>query len=77
MPKNMIITLAESCAMKLNMFPACHGISEYYSPETIITDRMLDYNKHCQHEFGEYVQAHTEPDPLNSMDGRGVDGIYL
>ena len=49
MPKSMIIALAESCATKLNMFPAKHGISNYYSPETIITGRTLDYNKHCQH----------------------------
>ena len=32
------------------------------SPRTIITGQLLDYHKHCQYEFGEYVQTHEEHD---------------
>ena len=51
-PKAMIISLAEYGTHKLNMFPARHGVSNYYSPLALVTGEVLDYNKHCQHEFG-------------------------
>ena len=56
-PKAMIVSLAEHGTHKLNMFPAKHRISSYYSPLALVTGEVLDYNKHCQHKFGEYVQA--------------------
>ena len=76
-PKAMIIALGEQVAKRLNMFPAKNGISEYYSPETIVTGRMLDYKKHLQHEFGEYVQGTNQNNPTRSMIERCIDGIYL
>ena len=76
-PKVMIQDLAEVCAERLNLFPAKHGVSQYYSPQTIVTGIQLDYEKHCKYEFGEYVQAHTQNNPINDMVERSIDGIYL
>ena len=77
LPKIMIIKLAEMSADRLNWFPANNGVSKYSSPRTIIEDRLLDYKKDCAHEFGTYVQAHTQNTPVNSMNERTLDCIYL
>ena len=45
---------------KLNLFPAKGDISEYYSPRTILNQRVVDYNKECLIPFGAYVQANNE-----------------
>ena len=64
-PKIMIQFLVAESAPKLNLFPAKHGISSYYSPMAIVKNNRLDYSKHCLIPFGTYVQAHNEPDPTN------------
>ena len=76
-PRAMIIALGEYMAEYYNMFPTKHGISEYYSPNMLVAQKVLDYEKHCQHEFGEYVQAMHENDPTNVMTECSIDGIYL
>ena len=45
------------------------------SPRTIITGQLLDYHKHCQNEFGEYIQTHEEHD--NSLLSCTVAAIAL
>ena len=52
---------------RINMFPAKHGVSAYYSPEAIITQKSLDYDRDCKYSFGEYVQACHEPRQLNGQ----------
>ena len=42
-------------------------IAEVYFPREIITGQQLDYNKHCEIDFGEYVEIHDEPSPINDM----------
>ena len=44
---------------KFNNFPAKHGVSDHYSPETLVMGKTLDYKKDCLCEFGEYLQAET------------------
>ena len=40
--------------------------------------RKLDYNKHCQCEFGQYVQAHNDdPKTKNTPAPRTLDCIYM
>ena len=56
-----------------NMFVAPDGISTTMSPSEIILNRKIDYNKHCQLEFGDYVQTHEEHD--NSLAPRTVGAI--
>ena len=43
----------------------------------ILHKRNIDYNKHCKFALGEYVQAHTEPSPSNTIEERTIDCIYL
>ena len=64
-PHNMIKVLAIISIDRLNMFPAKHGVLSYYSPVAIMTQLMLDYNKHCKYSFGEYVQAHPNTTDKN------------
>jgi hypothetical protein len=57
------------------MFPAQDGVSDTMSPRAIIVGLKLDYTKHCQLEFGSYVQVHEEHD--NSMVSRTTGAIAL
>ena len=57
----MIRYLAMVSASQLNFFPVKGGVSEHFSPRTILKQRNLDYNKHFQVPFGAYVQAYYEP----------------
>jgi hypothetical protein len=77
LPHLLVKTLVTESAKKLNFFPAKNGISPYYSPRIILHKHNLDYDKHCQIAPGTYVQAHNEPDPLNTNAPRILDGIYL
>ena len=73
----MITELVELCASGLNVFPAIGGISSYYRPEALMIGKVIDYNKHCKFEFGEYVLAHTETNPTKKMKECTIEGIYL
>ncbi len=53
------------------------GISEKYSPREIVTKRVLDFEKHCKGQFGEYCEAHADPDVTNGMQSRTYPAIYL
>eukprot|EP00978_Attheya_sp_CCMP212_P031314 scaffold117901_cov29-Attheya_sp.AAC.2 len=59
----------------LNAFPPTDGVSEDLSPRAIVVGLQLDYAKHCQLEFGTYVQTHEEHD--NSMATRTTSAIAL
>ena len=76
-PKIMIKILAMECTKKLNFFPPKDGISNFYSPRTIMHQQTLDYSKQCAIPFGTYVQAHNEPTFKNSQHPRAIDCIYL
>ena len=61
----------------LNLFPVKSGVSDYYSPHTILSGEPLDYNKSFQVPVGAYVQANNEATGYNSMEPRNIDCIYL
>jgi len=42
-----------------------------------MTQQPLDYNKHCKYKFGEYLQAHHQNQPTNTMAERTINAIYL
>ena len=52
--KTMVKYGAMECVRWLNTFPPKGGISQYYSPHTIMAGKALDYNKHCTTAFGTY-----------------------
>ena len=45
------------------------------SPRAIVTGTTMDYGRHCQLEFGEYVQMHEEHD--NLMNTRTTGALAL
>ena len=73
--RNMIMELAKAVVYWLNSVPSHMGVSPTMSPSTIITGQVLDCHKHCQYEFGEYVQTHEEHD--NSLLSHTVGAIAL
>ena len=73
----MIKHLVVSCMDKFNLFLAKYGVSDYYSPETLVTGKGFDYLKHCQCKFGDYIQAQDYNDPRNDRQERCLDAIYL
>ena len=59
------------------MFTDKYGMSSYYSSEAIVTQKALDFNKHCKYSFGEYVQAQQENLNTNDMKERTIQFIYV
>eukprot|EP00957_Ditylum_brightwellii_P082071 6240892-Ditylum_brightwellii.AAC.1 len=43
----------------------------------ILHQENIDYKRHCQFIFGEYVLAHNEPSPSNINSPRALNCIYL
>jgi hypothetical protein len=71
----MIIEMVSSTIFWLNALPTCNGISSTLSPRTIVTGANIDFNRHCQLEFGEYAQVDEEHD--NSMSSHTTGAIAL
>ena len=57
------------------MFPRKGGISQTMSPRTLLTGLTMNYNRHWQLEFGEYVQTHEEHE--NSLNPRTIGALAL
>ena len=64
--KKMLIAMVYRVVTQTNYFPAANGISQYFSPHTIMHKNMVDYKK-IKFAFGAYVQAHNKPVQENSM----------
>jgi Reverse transcriptase (RNA-dependent DNA polymerase) len=75
MPNRMVIEIVYTSVFWLNSFPSPNGISDTLSPREIVLRQSLDYNRHCQLEFGTYVQTHEQHD--NSMVPRTTGAIAL
>ena len=56
-PNVMARMMVLNAVTQLNLVPAKGGVSEYYSPHMILKRPNLDWSKHCQFEFGTYVQV--------------------
>ena len=76
-PKVMLEALAMLSCKQLIFFPAKNGVSPYFSPHMIMNKRNIDYKKHCQFAFGEFLQAYQEKQIKNNNSPRTVDCIYL
>mgnify|MGYP000075705535 CR=1 FL=1 len=75
MPSRMIVEMVHSSVFWMNMFPPDDGISDTISPRALISGQPMDYARHCQVEFGSYVQTHEDHD--NSMQSRTTGAIAL
>ena len=71
----MIIEMVYANTFWLNSFPIRNGVSEHLSPREIVTGHKLEFDKHCQLEYGKYVKTHEEHD--NSMSSRTTGAIAL
>ena len=74
-PRIMVMELGKFAVYWLNSFPAKNGISDRSSPRLLVTGEDINFHKHCQYEFGQYVQVH-EPHN-NTMQPRTVGAIAL
>ena len=74
-PAQVVVQMVHNSNFWLNVFPAKPGASGDLNPRELITGCEIDYNKHCQLEFGEFVQAHEEHD--NSMAARTAGALAL
>ena len=76
-PRVMLRYLAMNSANGLNLFPVKGGISTHYSSNTIMSQKVLDYEKECKFSFGAYVQVNQENKHTNRNHPRTLDAIYL
>jgi hypothetical protein len=67
LPGRIIIELVYYATLWLNAFPPSSGVSDTYSPRTIMTGTTLDFAKHCKLPFGAYAEAHEEYPQTNTM----------
>ena len=75
--KAIVIHLIFFTILWLNAFPQENGISMILSPREIVTQRRVDFKKHCQTEFGAYVEAHDDPEITNTTTERTREAIAL
>ena len=76
LPRMLVIYLVYRQVMWLNSFPSQKvGISKDLGPREIVTGRKCDYKRHCQLQYGEYVQVFDGTD--NSMKRRRTGAIAL
>ena len=59
-PGSIVIEMIPSVVLWLNAFPPVGGISQTYSPRTIMADCNLDYSKHCRVGFETYAETHED-----------------
>ena len=71
----MLTELVYSTIFLRNCFPHSDNIHNQLSPRAIVSGTNIDYNKHCQLEYGAYVQMHEEHD--NSIRPRTTGAIAL
>ena len=75
-PKIMSKYMAMVNTSQLNFFPVKGGVSEHYSPHTIMKKTAIEYDD-VKIPFGSYVQAVVENDIKNDNKPRTVDAIFL
>ena len=56
----MIIDLVHGSVFWFHALPHNDTISTTMSPHEIITGMTLDYNRHCKHQYGDYVHTHEQ-----------------
>jgi hypothetical protein len=69
-PGRMIIEMLAKVVLWINVFPPSSGISNTYSPRTIMTDNALDFNTHCYILCGAYAEVHEDHNTTNTMSER-------
>ena len=76
-PLVMMIAMVLQCTNMLNWFVSKGGISENFSPFTLLTGQTLNFKTHLALEFGEHCQVHEEEAPRNSDKARTQGAICI
>jgi len=76
-PKLLTIHIVFANVRMLNFFPSKGGISDIYSPRTIMSGETLNFKKHLSLKVGQYCQIHEEDEPRNSQLPRTQGAICL
>ena len=76
-PAAMVEHLTMSITDHITWFPAKGGVSQHYSPYTILSLKQIDFKKHLIYSFGDYVQANHVHKVKNNNLLRSIDCIYL
>jgi hypothetical protein len=72
-PPRILTEMVYAAPFWLNSFPLPLGISQRLSPRAIVAGASIDFNHHCQLDFGCYVQTHEEHN--NSMASRTTGAL--
>ena len=71
----MIIDLIAASVFWFHDLPHHDGILTTMSPRDIITGMTLDYNRHCKHQYSDYVQTHEQHN--STMSPQKIGDIAL
>ena len=77
LPRTIVKYMVSESAKKLNYFPSKNGVSKHYSPRMILHQENLDFDRHCLHVLGEFVQSHEDEVIKNNNKPRALDCLYL
>jgi len=76
-PRIMLKAVVHPVVSMLNSFPSQNGVSQEFSPRTIITGIPSISAKEFKLEFGEYVQVHSQETKTNNLSLRSTGAIAL
>ena len=74
MSGRLVAEMVYAAVFWLNTFYPGQTLSNM-SPRSIVTGLSVDFNKHCKHEFGTYVQTYEDTD--NTMRARTMGALAL
>ena len=77
LPKLLLTHLVMQETVKLNYFPAKHGVSKYFSPRMIVHRENLDCERHYLFVTVECVQGNHDPLHMSTTEARTSDCLYL
>ena len=62
LPSRLAVEMVYTAVFWLNIFHPAKQTLSNLSPRAIMTGRSINYNKHCKHDFGTYVQTCEDTD---------------
>lgn len=77
LPRTLVERIAMESSKKLNFFLANHGISKHCSQRMMVHEENIDFDAHCAHAIGEYIQGEYELARSNANAPRALDFLHL
>jgi hypothetical protein len=76
-PRLLTVCIVFKAVKHLNYFPPKGGISDIFSPRTIMTGETLNYKTQLNLCLGQYCQVHEEGTPRKGQHSRAQGGICV